>query len=224
VPDLSLRDRLQPALLERLTDHARQLTRVRVSLKQHSPTGSKVGARQVTAALVARGLQPVEQDDAAVLEFVHTSGVIQTSALMQLTLAEDADGRVIRLQDVCTIEARLEVNPYDTAQDRRGLSMRGLRQSVLRDLNWLLNASNMETLQPLDACPQVASSVLNYGMPSVSGRTTAMLEPDRVAAQIRDAIRRFEPRLSRVHVRVEPEASGDSSPGISNVPEARNSS
>lgn len=92
----------------------------------------------------------------------------------------------------------------------RTMSMRDLRRAVRRDLVWLLNTVNLESVEDLSHFPHVPSSVVNYGVPGLSGRTLSTLKPDGVAALIRQAIERFEPRLSQVRVVHEPvEEGGD---------------
>src|SRR5260370_12294433 len=51
------------------------------------------------------------------------------------------------------------------SRDQRVVSLRRLREGVLRDLAWLLNATNMAVLEDLTDYPYVAQSVLNYAMP-----------------------------------------------------------
>src|SRR5262245_46106408 len=53
------------------------------------------------------------------------------------------------------------------AREKRILSPAKLRESVRRDLTWLFNTPNMATMIDLANFPQVASSVLNYGLPSL---------------------------------------------------------
>lgn len=80
------------------------------------------------------------------------------------------------------------------ADDRRVLNKNQLRQAVLRDLSWLLNA-----VQPLgkqaEGAPYAAESVLNYGLPPMSGQLASKVEVPSVEQALRDAILRFEPRI-----------------------------
>jgi type VI secretion system protein ImpF len=59
----------------------------------------------------------------------------------------------------------------------RVLNMRRLRRSVLRDLAWLLNTVNYHCAHSLDGYPFVARSVLNYGLPELTGRIVANMTP-----------------------------------------------
>jgi type VI secretion system protein ImpF len=94
---------------------------------------------------------------------------------------------------------------------RRAISARKLRECVLRDLTWLLNTTNLSGLVDLESLPEVARSVLNYGMPALTGSMRSAIERDSVAQQIQACIAMFEPRLSRV--RVTPE-SGATEEGV----------
>lgn len=94
-------------------------------------------------------------------------------------------------------------------RDKRVLSMRGLRRAVLRDLGWLLNTTGLGALQDLDATPLAARSVLNFGLPDLTGRTASSLDHDALARGIRQAIWDFEPRILRDSVQVRALAHGD---------------
>ena len=88
------------------------------------------------------------------------------------------------------------------AQERRVLTMRELRESVLRDLAWLLNTGNLDTVESLDAYPLVAESTLNFGIPHLAGASTSTIEASDMERRLRQAIWRFEPRLLRDSVKV----------------------
>lgn len=87
-------------------------------------------------------------------------------------------------------------------RDKRGLSQAKLRQSVMRDLNWLFNTSNLATVQSLDTCPEVASSVLNYGMPDFTGHTISGVDIPEIEQLLKQAICDFEPRILRRTIKV----------------------
>lgn len=78
--------------------------------------------------------------------------------------------------------------------EQRVMSKQQLRQAVLRDLAWLLNA-----VQPLNEAeqqaPYVGESVLNYGLPPLSGTLASKLDVTQLERTIRNAIVRFEPRI-----------------------------
>ncbi|MGU7775896.1 type VI secretion system baseplate subunit TssE [Burkholderia sp. MR1-5-21] len=87
-------------------------------------------------------------------------------------------------------------------RERRVLSMRALRDSVQRDLAWLLNANGVASVQDLSCYPHVATSVLNFGFPDIAGKTASGLDIVQMEKRVRDAIWAFEPRILRDSVRV----------------------
>jgi type VI secretion system protein ImpF len=80
-------------------------------------------------------------------------------------------------------------------RERRVLSMQRLREGVLRDLRWLLNTGHLETVENLEAYPRARSSVLNYGLPDLSGASVVGMEAARVERLVREAILKYEPRI-----------------------------
>jgi len=85
----------------------------------------------------------------------------------------------------------------------RVLSRARLRQSVLRDLAWLLNATRLESLESLSGAAYVRASVVNYGMPALSGRGASSLDMTDLARAVREAIVHFEPRILPGSLRVQ---------------------
>jgi len=81
------------------------------------------------------------------------------------------------------------------SRDDRVLSVERLKQSVLRDLEWLLNTENLSSAVDLTPCPQVPSSVLNFGRPALSGKPGSAIDLNELQRQIRQAIIDFEPRI-----------------------------
>ena len=87
------------------------------------------------------------------------------------------------------------------ARDRWVLTLRELREAVLRDLTWLLNTDNMHA-EELEDHPLVAKSVLNYGFPDLSGITATSIDARELTRILRQVIRDFEPRLIDKSVKV----------------------
>jgi type VI secretion system protein ImpF len=79
--------------------------------------------------------------------------------------------------------------------DERVMSFRHLRESVVRDLEWLLNTGRMEISSELGSYPEVRKSVLNYGIPDISGIPVTSRNSESIARDIRQAILDFEPRI-----------------------------
>jgi type VI secretion system protein ImpF len=81
-------------------------------------------------------------------------------------------------------------------RERRVLSLQRLKAAVLRDLAWLMNTGHYETLESLEAYPFVRNSVINYGMPDLSGVSVAAMEEAQLEKMVRDAISKYEPRIN----------------------------
>jgi type VI secretion system protein ImpF len=79
--------------------------------------------------------------------------------------------------------------------EARVLSKNRLRQSVLRDLAWLFNATRLDAVTDLSAMPAVKRSVVNFGLPALSGTHASSLDLSDLARAVRDAILMFEPRI-----------------------------
>jgi type VI secretion system protein ImpF len=80
-------------------------------------------------------------------------------------------------------------------RDERVLSRAQLRASVLRDLSWLFNSTNLSSSVDLSAYPLAAQSTLNYGLAALAGNPVAGLEFAEVERILKNAILRFEPRI-----------------------------
>ncbi|MEJ8472473.1 type VI secretion system baseplate subunit TssE [Roseibium algae] len=77
-----------------------------------------------------------------------------------------------------------------------------LRKIILRDLTWLFNTSNMEADHDLEVFPNVAQSVLNYGISDLSGSTNTQNRAQEIQQTVRKAIETFEPRIRRETIEV----------------------
>lgn len=89
------------------------------------------------------------------------------------------------------------------ADERRFMSKAQLRAAVLRDLGWLFNA-----VQPLgggaaETWPQAGASVLNFGLPPVSGQLASKIDVSQIERELRRAILRYEPRILEHDLRVQ---------------------
>ncbi len=95
-------------------------------------------------------------------------------------------------------------------RERRVMSVRTLRQAVMRDLAWLLNTTNLFSVSDRHGLPHIASSVINFGIPGLSGTSLVGRNTAELARAIRQAIWDYEPRLIRssVMVRVGREDAG----------------
>jgi type VI secretion system protein ImpF len=88
------------------------------------------------------------------------------------------------------------------SREKRVLSPGRLRESVVRDLGWLLNTTNLASVQDFQGHPEVARSVLNYGLGDLAGKTASGTDAAVLEEMLRQAIVAFEPRLLASSVRV----------------------
>ena len=95
-----------------------------------------------------------------------------------------------------------EPGQTEEPREKRVLSIQRLRQAVLRDLESLLNATNLEAAVDLSKTPEVARSVLNYGIPDLAGHSARNLDITTLERMLRTAIQDFEPRILRHSLRV----------------------
>ena len=89
------------------------------------------------------------------------------------------------------------------SNEQRVMSRGRLREAVLRDLSWLLNTTALSGEGVLDSFPQVLHSVLNYGLPPLSGLTVSSIDPPQLEAFVRRAILDYEPRILAESLHVE---------------------
>ncbi|MBK9235353.1 MAG: type VI secretion system baseplate subunit TssE [Rhodoferax sp.] len=79
--------------------------------------------------------------------------------------------------------------------DQKVLTKQALRQAVLRDLGWLFNATGHSPAFDDRRFAQTAKSVLNYGLPTLSGQFASSLQRSSMEQAFRQAILNFEPRI-----------------------------
>lgn len=76
----------------------------------------------------------------------------------------------------------------------RVISKNELRAAVLRDLSWLFNA-----VQPHPGWdtehPEIAATVLNFGMPVLAGKQASKVDIVQLERRIAETIKAFEPRI-----------------------------
>lgn len=185
------RERLQPSLLDRLTDEVKGIESDIGRLRQEFPPLDE--ARQHALAQL---LDPERQ------------GLPQPAALAPFS--ELGPAVVEQVERLIGLEQRRQTE----LRTRFVLTAERLRTSVMRDLGALLNTPNLcwrdgraqdaelAARPDIEAFPAAAASVVNYGIPPLSGRTG--LDPEAVAADLAEAIRRFEPRLRGATVKVQP--------------------
>ena len=90
----------------------------------------------------------------------------------------------------------------DESRQMRAGDIGSLRESVLRDLEWLMNTVNLESVISLDAYPEIRDTVMNYGMPGLSGSTINTADREAIRKLIKNAIEKFEPRILNNTLRI----------------------
>lgn len=125
-------------------------------------------------------------------------------------LDSDTRRRAHRLLDTTLARTRLEDSGIVVTSDV-------LREAVRRDIEMLFNIERLQadytltdrelmtttdTAQLLADFPQVRTSVVNYGVPSFSGRSSSDFDPDALARELKQVLNVYEPRLKRDSVRV----------------------
>ena len=86
----------------------------------------------------------------------------------------------------------------------RSKSLRELKQSVRRDLEWLLNTRQVAGGVPSDL-KETTNSVAAYGLPDFTHLSIdSGVDQKFIKREVEEAVRRFEQRLDNVVVSVEP--------------------
>jgi type VI secretion system protein ImpF len=100
------------------------------------------------------------------------------------------------LDRLVDLEPRISTEP-PTSRPR---SLAQLKESVKRDLEWLLNSKR--TPEPVPpGLPHLEQSLLTFGMPDLSALSLSSVhDQDSLRRAIETVIRRFEPRLIGVSV------------------------
>jgi len=214
--ELSLRERLQPALFDRLIDDERLLTLYEVSVARAELERLGLTERDLVSILEGQGLQSSGRSESVgaepariQLRFTSSAGRTTPSQLKSLVLKPPGAPQGVALQAFCEFSTSNVLNSTPESSEQRSVAIRRLREYVCRDLASLLNCGSLDASIDLTDYPHVQRSVVNYGMPSLAGRMARSVEADRISSTIEAAITNFEPRLSRV--RVTPELGDDGS-------------
>lgn len=101
---------------------------------------------------------------------------------------------------------RLVDNEPDKKQEPREsrlITKNRLREAVLRDLAWLFNATRLGGEVELTGYDYVQRSVVNFGLPALSGEMAVTLDMIDIERSIKQAILDFEPRIMPASLQVE---------------------
>lgn len=115
------------------------------------------------------------------------------------------------------LDRLIDDSPGDAGQWRDGkapdrqrfMSLNEYRNHVRRDLAWLMNTANLKSALNLDDFPEVESSVVNFGMPDISGLTSSTVNANELQKAVKNIIVRFEPRFVQKSLRVRVEVNPD---------------
>lgn len=182
----SRREAVQPSLWDRLVDDLPGL--VAESGYQYSELLNELGEDKLEEILKG-GARAVEHAD---------------------DLGDSTRKRLHKLIAQTTRRSQLEASGIVVTADV-------LREAVRRDIEMLFNIERLEaqflltdremanTISPaelLSDFPLVRRSVVNYGVPSFTGKTGDNFDRDRLARELRDVLAVFEPRLKRDSIKV----------------------
>ena len=102
-----------------------------------------------------------------------------------------------------------EPQSQQESREKRVMSLKRLKEAVLRDLAWLMNTSDLTSAEDLQDYPLVAQSVLNYGLPALAGHTVSSVDLGVIERLLKQAIVNFEPRVMRNTLKVRVVAAED---------------
>lgn len=207
--ELTTQERLQPSLLDRLTDHARFKEQFRLAMDDGVLEQAGVSRAQVLQALAVHGVEPVALDRAERKDvddnvdcplFESIAGSRALTRALDAVVARSETGAGVKVADLVRVTQRKSIPNLQESRQDRVMSGKQLRGYVLRDLGWLLNTGNLATLVDLSPFARAKRSVLNYGIPDVAGGVASEADVAGIATGIQEAIEAFEPRLRRVRV------------------------
>ncbi|MEM0907217.1 MAG: GPW/gp25 family protein [Pseudomonadota bacterium] len=97
---------------------------------------------------------------------------------------------------------------------RRGMGRFPVDEQVLRNevsgnLAAMLNTVHLEASEDLSAVPEVEKSILNYGFPDLSRLTIDDTKINNIAAEIRTALIKYEPRVNPASIQAERDTDVD---------------
>jgi type VI secretion system protein ImpF len=84
-----------------------------------------------------------------------------------------------------------------------------LRAELVRDLDALLNTTNLGSVIDLSDCDEVRRSILNYGLPDIVNRTIDENRANDIVDEIKEAVILYEPRIIAKTIKVSRDQSID---------------
>jgi type VI secretion system protein ImpF len=89
------------------------------------------------------------------------------------------------------------------------LSQKQFKDAVIRDIGWLLNTVSLDCVFDLSPYPEVKNSVLNYGLPDISGHTASSIDAVSLEKSLLRSIGQFEPRIIQRSMKVKVHSNPD---------------
>ncbi len=89
----------------------------------------------------------------------------------------------------------LEPTKTKESTSQQSMSQKQFKEAVIRDLGWLLNSVALDVCEDLEKYPEVQRSVLNFGLPDMSGHTSSNVIIRTMESTIKSVIQQFEPRI-----------------------------
>ena len=105
-------------------------------------------------------------------------------------------GRAEPLVTQSLLDRLCDVDVWPTSRQQ---SMRLYRESVKRDVEYLLN-TRCPPIPDIGLYPKAAASVVNYGLPDISAYSDSSSDQSSLLAALVQTLRRFEPRIQNVRV------------------------
>jgi len=119
----------------------------------------------------------------------------QRVEILEKKLAQKSNEVSKETKDKWIEELKTQRGQFNYLQNSIG-SLDKITDCVKRDLSWLLNSQNLCMDVLLEAkFPNVESSVLNYGMPDLTGKTASGIKIFQLEKTLKQIILRFEPRI-----------------------------
>lgn len=201
--ELTAQDRLQPSLLDRLTDRAPYKERAELRPSEAALASAGMNVTQLQRLIQAHGFSLLDEradGGESVQIYESQPGGRSLRQLLAHTFRPRREAPEVVVSELVTVLRRWHIPNATESRHERVLSGKQLKECVIRDLGWLLNTGNLASVEPLDGFQRIRASVLNYGIPELSGVTASGADLEAVAAGIAEAIETFEPRLRQVHV------------------------
>ena len=102
----------------------------------------------------------------------------------------------------------LEPRNRHESVSNRAQTLRQIKASLRRDLEWLLNTRRTSIPVP-EWTKELRYSLFRFGLPDITEYSlTSSVDQDRLTSEVEEAVETFEPRLMNVTVSVQPAMVG----------------